>query len=473
MQKHAQKNITGDGPLLPMMIRLAAPVVLMMYMQSAYNIIDTIWVGQLLGNFALAGVGSGGYVLWGLFGFSHLVAAGLTATVSRRIGEGNHEEANRTATKGIYYSLSVSLVVAALTWYVTPYIFEMMGTDHKVTADGVMYLQVLTLGIPFIFLSMANQSIFQASGDTITPMWLLAASLVINAVLDPMMMIGIGPFPAMGTGGAALATVFSRLLVVLGGLILLHRGKRLGRNHELPIIGKVLPKFRDGYIRICFAEVRNWDMALFRRIVRIGAPTAVSTMLFPFVYMVLVRIIAPFGANQVAALKIGHSCEGLSFFLALGFSIATSTAVGQNLGAGKPERAKKAGWASAVVIGAVLFVFSICFYVFDTQVASLFIDNAATVSAGAKYLRIVAWSQIFMGMEIIFGAVFTGAGDTTPPMLINVPLNLARIPAAYVLANTFGWGVAGVWWAISASSIVKGVIMGVLFHTERWKMKEV
>lgn len=470
-----QNRITGDGPLIPVIFRLAGPVVLMMYLQNAYNIIDTIWVGQLLGDVALAGIATGGYLLWMLFGLTNLVSVGVAAIIARRMGEGKVREAERSAALGLGFSLVVSLVVAVVMWLALPTFFDMMGTDPQVTKEGMIYIKVLLVGAPLIFISFTIQQVFQAAGDTVSPMWLMAVSLAMNLVLDPVLMIGLGPFPKMGIAGAAVATVISRLMMVMVGLCLLGRGQRLSRGRiNFPILarfGRVWPSPTEGYLHLQGKETGYWDWPLFGRILRIGLPTSISMAMFPFVYMVLVRIPAEYGPSQIAALRIGHTVEGMSFFLALGFSIATATCVGQNLGAGKPIRARNAALVSTAIMAVTLLVFSVCFRFFSYQISSVFSPDPVTIAAGATYLKILAWSQVFMGVEIVLGGAFSGAGDTMPPMAVAVPLNLLRIPLGYFLSGTLGWGVVGVWWAISGTSILKGLVLAAWFARGKWVEK--
>ncbi len=470
-------RITGDGPLIPVILRLAAPVVLMMYLQNAYNIIDTIWVGQLLGKVALAGISTGGYVLWILIGLAGLVSTGLTATIARRMGEGNIEEAEKMAARGLWYAFGVSVIIGIIVYALLPAIFRMMATDAEVTGEGLAYITILIIGLPTIFLSFAITSMFQASGDTITPMWLVAVSLVINTALDPVLMLGLFGMPKMGIAGAALATVVARLAWVVIGVVLLYSGKRIGQMERGPsplgFLRRALPSIKPGPLRLNPRKKHGWNWPQFLSILRIGLPHAFSMTLFPLVYMLLIRIPAQYGAHQIAALRVGHTAEGMSFFLAMGFSIATATLVGQNMGAGKIQRARKAAWVSATVVAIILSVYSACFLLLPKGIASIFTPDADTIAASAVYLIIVAWSQLFMGVEIVLGGGFTGSGDTWPPMLVAVPLNLGRIPLAYFLADTMGWGVIGVWWAISATTIVKGIILALWFLTGRWAKKRI
>jgi putative MATE family efflux protein len=472
-----QDLITGDGPLMPVILRLAWPAVIMMYLQGAYNIIDTIWVGQLLGKFALAGIATGGFVLWSIFGLTSLVSVGISAVLARRVGEGNLSEAEYVAAKAIQYALLFSIAIGATLWFLVPALFGLMGTDAQVTELGARYLRVILLGCPLIFLSFTIQRIFQAEGDTVTPMWLMFFTLLINTALDPVLMLGLFGLPKMGVAGAALATVIARLSMVVSGIWLLRRRLRFGTKRLLhPVLRYVphsLPVITTGRLQLRFAHKTIMDWPLFISTLRIGLPNAVSQVLFPFVYMIITRLPAAYGPQYIAALRIGHTVEGISFFLALGFSIASATCVGQNLGAEKPVRAARAAWIATGIVVATLFVFSVLFFTFSRQVGSAFSPDLETILASATYLEILAFSQVFMGIEMVLEGAFSGAGNTVPAMVISVPLNLARIPVAYLLAGTFGLGINGVWWSISGSSIAKGLVMAFWFSRGHWKRKKV
>ncbi|MFC1891637.1 MATE family efflux transporter, partial [Thermodesulfobacteriota bacterium] len=179
------------------------------------------------------------------------------------------------------------------------------------------------------------------------------------------------------------------------------------------------------------------------------------------------------GPEYIAALRIGHTVEGLSFFLAMGFSMSVATCIGQNLGAKQPQRAAQAAWISAGMVAGVLAVLSVLFYLFSYQIGSVFTQDLQAISACDEYLKILAYSQVFMGLELVFVGAFSGAGDTMPPMVLLVPLNLARIPAAFLLEGISGMGISGVWWAISGSSILKGILIMIWFSRGGWKKKRI
>ncbi len=441
-----------DGPLLPAIFRLSLPAVLSFLLQGAYNFVDTYFVGYL-GAESLAGISTGSFILWMLFGMANLVSIGVAAKVSRRLGERNPQEANCTAARGIWYTLGTSLCLAVPFFFLLPTFFHFMQTSPQVTAEGLAYIKPLVIGLPVIFLNFVLIGIFNASGNTRTPLLLKLITLSLNAVLDPLFIFGLGPFPAFGITGAAWATVIANIVWTFLALRKLHRPPG-------PIRLRILDKL--GITRSEYFEV-----------IRIGLPKALTGILFSGIYMALTRVTAEFGTPNIAALRIGHIFEGLSFFTATGFSIAASTLVGQNLGANKPHRAMRAAWLVGGIVFAYTTLVGLAFRLFADDLAGVFSTDQSVIIAGASYLMILAWSQPFMGIEIVMEGGFSGAGNTLPPMLIQVPLTLLRYPVAVALAFSTSLGVEGVWWAISGSSLFKGMLMSFWFSRGRWRHTKV
>jgi len=436
-----------SGPMLPAIFRLAGPAVLMMILQGTYNFIDTYFVG-FLGAESLAGISTGGFILWMTFALAHLFGVGVSAKVARRIGEQNREEADRTAARGVVYAFFGAVLIALPLYFFMPLLFNLMHAPSAVAQAGRAYLLPLIIGLPTIFLSFVLTGIFNAAGDTRTPFMLMLLSLAVNALLDPLFIFGLSSFPELGIAGAALATVVSRLL----WLVLAWRQLRR----------------RDSAIALARHGRLGLSLKDLSEVIRIGAPKAATGVLFSAVYMALTRITADYGTPNIAALRIGHMYEGFSFFTALGFSIAAATLVGQNLGAGKPDRAARAAWLTGGMVFALTTGVGFVFRFGASELAGIFSTDPAVVSAGATYLMILAWSQPFMGIEIVMEGSFSGAGNTLPPMLIQLPLTILRYPAALLLAYSAGLGVAGVWWAISGSSVIKGLLMMWWFQQRRW-----
>jgi Na+-driven multidrug efflux pump len=189
--------------------------------------------------------------------------------------------------------------------------------------------------------------------------------------------------------------------------------------------------------------------------------------------MVLTRFITDFGAGPLAALGLGHRIEGMSYNVAVGFSFAASTLVGQNLGANKPERAEKAVWLNILYISLFLIFISLVFYFFGRHIIRFFIDDPDVIREGTQYLKVIALCEVFLGFEIVLEGAFSGAGNSLPPMLISVPLTWARIPLSLFFAHTLGMGSLGIWLSISLTTALKGIVMAFWFRRGHWKTHRV
>lgn len=433
------------GRLSTAILRVAVPAVGAALLQLVFLLIDTFWVGRILGPAALAAVSTAGFAVWMLIAVAEMIGVGLTAVAARRHGEGAHGLAAVAAGTTLALGLLGGVVVAAGGWLGLPWLFAIMGTPPDVTELGRLYLGTYLIGTPFVFGYFAAEATFRASGDTRTPLVLLASSVVVNLVLDPLLILGAGPIPALGISGAAIAAIATRGLSLVLGLAVLAR-RRLVR-----------------------LAVWHWRSAL--AVVRVGAPTAATGIIFSAVYIGLTRVTTRFGTPALAALGVGHKLEGFAYMAATGFALAAAAVVGQNLGAARPDRARRAGWLAtgyAVVAGSLA---AIVFLAFPETLVSVFTSSPEVIADGASYLRIIAVAEIAMAVELVLEGSMGGAGFTLPPMLWSVSLTAARIPLGAWLAA--GYGVTGVWWAISLTGVSRGVAMALLWHGERWQSVKV
>lgn len=433
-------NLT-TGPLPRTVVRLALPAVGTTLLTLVFLLVDTFWVGRLLGPEALAAVSTAGFAVWMLNSLAQMVEVGLTAVAARRHGEGAHGLAAVAAGSTLTLALLIGAVVAASGPLAVPLLFAAMATPPEVTALGHRYLVTYLIGAPAVFGFFAVEATFRAAGDTRTPLLLLAGSVALNLALDPLLILGAGPLPAAGMAGPAIAMVMTRGAVTVWGLVLLRR-----RN---------LVRF----------DVRDWGSA--GRAVRVGLPVAGTGIFFSLVYVALTRIITPFGVPALAALGIGHKLEGLSYMVATGFGLAASALVGQNIGAGRLDRARAAGWITAGYACSVGAVVALSFIAVPDLMVGIFTSDAAVVSEGASYLRALALAQITMGLEIVFESALGGAGYTVQPMFWSGLFTAARIPLSAWLAGAFG--AAGVWWVIGLTAVARGLAMAALWRSERWR----
>src|SRR5256884_3204159 len=305
------------GPLRPVILKLAAPAVAMMACHFCFNLIDAIWVGRLIGPAALAAVSTAGFYVWVLLSLGEMVEVGLIAVAARRHGEGDPERAARAAAAAVGYALIAGTVVSLTGLALTDWLFRVMTVPPEVARLGHAYLSTWLLGGPLVFGVFAVEATFRAAGDTRTPFLMLAGSVCVSILLDPLLIMGLGPFPRLGVEGAALASVMVR-----GGGFLL---------------GLVIA-LRRGLFRVGAPDWRPLPTIL-----RVVAPSSLAGVLLSVIYMWLTRFTSRFGTPALAALGVGHKMEGLGFIAISGFALSASALVGQNLGAGRADRARPAG----------------------------------------------------------------------------------------------------------------------------------
>ncbi len=429
------------GPLRPVVLRLAAPAVAMMACHFSFNLIDSIWVGRLIGPAALAAVSTAGFYVWVALSLGEMVEIGLIAVAARRHGEGDPARAARAAAAAVAYALLAGLVVSIIGLLIADAMFRLMSVPPEVARLGRAYLSTWLLGCPLVFGFFAIEATFRAAGDTRTPFMMLAGSVGVSIVLDPLLIIGIGPFPHLGVEGAALASVMVR-----GGGFLL---------------GLVLAR-RRGLLRIGAPDWRSLPT-----IVRIGAPLSLSGVLLSVIYMLLTRFTSQFGTPALAALGIGHKMEGLGFIAITGFALAAGALVGQNLGARQEGRARQAVRLTLGYCLVVTVTTAVAFLLIPEMLVALFTRDPQVIADGVLYLRVIAFAQIGQSFELILEGALAGAGYTFWPQIASTTLTALRIPLAAWWSRPFG--LLGIWLALSVTAIARGIAMILFWKGGRWR----
>jgi putative MATE family efflux protein len=451
-QIRKQENYLLTGSIVRGLLSLGIPVILSLLLQTAFNIIDTIWIGRL-GDSALAAVSTGGFVLWSVFALAEMVAIGVTAMVARFVGAGDQRQAALFAGQGIWLGVMASIVIGGVGLLVAPGVFAFMGTASDVTQQGIAYLNVLFWGMSSLILFFGLNAIYRGNGDTKTPMKLLFMSVLINGVLDPFLIFGWGPFPALGVVGAAYATVISRLIGVGVGLRILLRRKDWLRWRDF-----------DG---------RWLNFPMMWRILRIGIPASMAGFVVCVVYIFLTRVTTTFGTPAVAALGAGHRVQSLTYMAGVGVAVAVTTMVGQNLGAKQLERAARTAWTGSAIIALINAAMAVVYFTLSPYIIRIFISDPDVIRIGANYLKVLAIAEIFMGIETVLDGAFGGAGDTVPPTVISVPLTVARYPLAHYFAVVLWNDINGIWVAIALTGFMRGILIMYWFSRGKWKTREV
>ena len=413
----------------------------MMACHFSFNLIDSIWVGRLIGPAALAAVSTAGFYVWVALSLGEMVEIGLIAVAARRHGEGRPEQAARAAAAAVAYALFAGLVVSVAGELLADTMFRVMAVPPDVAALGHTYLSTWLLGGPLVFGFFAIEATFRAAGDTRTPFLMLAGSVCVSILLDPLLIMGLGPFPRLGVEGAALASVMVR-----GGGFLL---------------GLVIA-LRRGLLRISAPDWRALPT-----IIRIGAPLSLAGVLLSVIYMWLTRFTSRFGIPALAALGVGHKMEGLGFIAISGFALAASALVGQNLGARQEARAQEAVRLTVAYCLVVTVTTAIAFLVIPGWLVALFTRDSQVIADGVLYLRVIAFAQIGQSFELILEGALAGAGYSFWPQIASTTLTGLRIPLAAWWSR--GIGLLGIWLALSVTAISRGIAMILFWKGGRWR----
>lgn len=446
MDKHKEKYT--EGSIISSIWRLGWPAVTSMLLHTLMTLTDAIWVGRL-GPTEMAAVQSSIFTIWTVFSMLMIIPTGVIAIISRAVGANKTEEVGRVGRQGILFSLWVGIGYSIFGYFIAPHVFNFMDTEAAVSQLGINYLRIFFIGVVFFFINDSISAIFRAVGDTRAPLHATTAAVIINIVLDPILIFGWFGAPALGTDGAAIATIASAFCGTLIYLNMIRRGRL---------------KYR-----LDFKLFEKLDFSLAKTVVKIGSPPATAGMIFSVVYIFLNKIAAQFGTISIAALTVGNRMESLSYLICFGFSIAATTMVGQNLGANNPERAAKSAWMSvAICVGWTLFI-SLLFLVIPDWLSRIFTNDKEVIAIAVVYLRILALSQIFMAAEIVLEGAFAGAGNTMPPTIISIPGTVIRLPMAYYLCFETDLGIDGLWWTLTITTWLKAMVMMYWFYLGRWK----
>lgn len=443
MKKSTSLNLTS-GPILKTLSELALPIMASSMLATAYNITDMAWIG-MLGAKAVAGVGVGGMYVWLSQGLASLPRMGGQVYAAQACGREDYEKARGYASSALQLSLLFGLLFSAVcVLFIDPLLgFFQLGDAETYTAARSYML--ITCGLlVFSYLNVTLTGLSTAQGDSKTPLAANLLGLVGNMILDPLLILGIGPFPRLETIGAAIATVTAQMLVFLVLLI-----KSL-RAQEPNILRKVqlFTRFPSDY---------------YQDIFRIGFPTAIQGTLYCFISMVLTRMVSAFGAAAIATQRVGGQIESVSWNTADGFASALNAFTAQNYGAGNSDRIRKGYRISFAIIAFWGLLVTAVFVFCPTPIARLFFHEADAITIAVDYLIIIGFSEAFMSVELLTIGALSGLGRTRLCSIISIVLTGARIPLAMILGNT-ALGLNGIWWALTLTSITKGIVFTLTFH---------
>ena len=424
--------------------RLALPLMATSFVSVAYNLTDTFWVSQV-GVAQVAGAGTAGMFLWLSEGIVLLSRVGGQVFAARELGAGRPDQARRQAAASLSFALSLGLFVALFLHFLRAPLISFFRLQNLETVRAAeTYHGITAIGVFFAYFGRQLTALSISCGNSKSPFRINTAGLILNIILDPLLIFGLD----LCVAGAAWATVFSQAVVaVLLAFSIL--------RHE-PFQHLDIFNLRE--------NVRLWP-ALFR----MGLPVSLQNMGFALVSMYVARLIASFGDAAIAAQKVGAQIESISWTTAEGFAQAVTSFIAQNHGNGQLDRAQRGYRTALALIFGIGLANTLLLFGGSRAIFGLFIQEPAALAEGARYLKIVALSQAFMCLEMVAGACFNGFGRTVLPSTVVLTGVVMRIPLSHLLM-ALGFGVVGIWWSISLSSILMGIVMVIALERFRRRL---
>jgi putative MATE family efflux protein len=445
LKGQSELDLTAGGIARPLFY-LSLPIVVTNMLQVAYNLADTFWLGQY-STPALAAISFGFPLVYLLIALGMGLSVAGSVLVAQHTGADQPRKAEYAAAQTVTLSLVGSALLGAAGFLLVDDFLSLFGAEPIVLQLATEYMRVITLGLPFMFGFFVFIALMRGSGDTVTPMVVMFGTVVLNITLDPFLIFGWGPFPALGVEGAAVATVFSRGLAMVVGLAIMLRGA-----HGVRIrVRELVP-----------------DPEYARRLLRIGVPASMENTGRALSVNLLLFIVGMFPTPVVAAFGVGIRVFSLIFMPAIAVDRAVETMSGQNIGAGKPDRAAATSNFAAKVTFLILAAVGVVFFVTAPGIVGLFTDDPDVIREGATFLRWVAPTFGFMGILRAYIGAIRGSGKTLTAAAIAILMfGVIRLPVAWVAAQRFG--PDGLWFSFAFSNVTAALIAFLWFRRGTWR----
>jgi len=427
---------------------LASPMMIGGALQDLFSMVDLYFVGRL-GHIEVAALAIAGTVVAILMMMVQGISVGTTALIAHFTGDRNYEEADIVLGQTFLLGLIGSFLMYIIAVFLVEPILILFGAKGEVLIYAADYLKI-TFGwsIVIFFFEGVNQAL-RGSGEAQIPLKALIIANILNIILDPLLIMGYGPFPQMGVAGAAIATVLSRGI----GFIFLFLHITVGHSTL---------QFKARYTKL--------NLFLMKRIISIGSFGSLQVFIREVSFLFLMRLVASFGAVTLAAYGIGARFRMAIMVPGFGFANSASVLIGQNMGAKQPERATESTWRTVLYYEFIAIPLATIFFIFAPQLVAIFAKQPEVIRIGTSFLRYLGVTFPFLALSLVLGQAMNGAGDTAAPTIINAIAQLGvRIPLAYIFALVVGMESSGIWLGINASDIAQGLGMVFLFRSGHWK----
>lgn len=444
-----KKNIDlTKAKIRPSLIKLSIPLTLTAFVQIAYTLVDMVWIGRLGAN-AVAAVGVSYFLAWIAEALSLIAKIGGGVYASQAYGRKDYKLSSLILKNSYIQGVLTSIIYITLIFGFKNVFIGFYDLGDQVSNLANAYLSITAFGYFFMFLNPIFSQSFYSIGESVTPFKINTIGLVLNIILDPIFIFGLGPVPSLGIRGAAFVTVTGQGIVFLIFLFVMKKNR-----------GVIEDSLKDFEISI------KWQ----KRIFTLGLPVSLISGIHALITIVLNKLMANFGPKPVAVYSIGSQLESISWKTTEGCQVVIQSLIAQNYGAGLLERVKKGAIESLKLVGFIGTFATIILFVFRNELFKFFVpDDLETIKLGAMYLAILSSSQLMQSLEIGSTGIFQGLSDTRTPAVISVLLNAGRIPLSLIFIPFMG--VLGIWFSITVSSILKGIISLFLLNKKMKKIK--
>ena len=440
---------TENKHILNTILKLAFPIIIANILQTMYQLVDTFWLGRLSAN-AVASVSLSFPILFLVVSLGGGLTLAGTVIVAQHKGSGDQRMVNYASSQTVMVVFFISIILALIGYYAAGTLMNLIGAGEELIDDAVIYFQVSSWGYIFMFMFFVYQSLMRGIGNVIIPMYIVLGTVILNLVLDPLFIFGYGVIPGYGVAGAAVASIFTQAISAGIGLYILFKGKK--------------------GIKIRLVYMR-WDFKWVKNLFSLGLPASLDQSSRAAAMAAMVMLVTSFDSQIVASYGVGARILSLVVVPALGLSIATTSLVGQNIGAGRLDRAERVGNIGMLIAAFGLSFLGIILFFLAEPLTRFFVpDDPEVIEVGSKFIKIMAPTFGLLGIQQVLNGVFNGAGLTKVSMLISViVLWMARFPVAFMLSNNTSLSYEGIWWAFPISNAIAATIAYVYYKRGSWK----
>lgn len=438
-----------EGSILRSLFTLAIPIVLANLLQAAYQLIDAFWVGRL-GGTAVAAVSVSFPLMFLMLSLGAGLAIAGSTLIAQYFGAKNEKMVNHVSAQTLLMVLVVSVLLGTIGYIISPFILTLMGVSPDIHNAATGFLRVSFVGLIFTFGFIMFQSIMRGIGEVKMPMYIVGGTVLLNFLLDPLFIFGFGPIPALGVMGAAMATLGTQSIATILGMYFLLTGKY--------------------GIHLKIADFKP-DFTYIKRAFSLGLPASIEQSARALGLTALTFIISSFGTLALASYGAGSNIMQFIFIIIMGISMAVSTLVGQNIGAGNIKRAAEIGKVSSLITMGLLTTIGLLVFIFPEALIRFFVPtDEAVIREGAGFLRIVALTFGFIGVQQSLAGIFRASGNMKTAMILSLVSQwVLQFPLAYILSKHTSLGFNGIWWSVAVTNIIIFVVTLLLYQKGDWK----